>query len=204
MDELYAVYLRAAFYAAVSLAAFFVITVLSWRSNAYFGRRFLSWCRDLPARRRARLDPAFRREREIAASDAVRLEEYEAMNAWLLNSREKCVRSGSLADKCGEKAPDGLGTGLAVRRYDEARVDHEKRRDVVAEYFAALPDDDIGAIARGIRANVYGDRVRFEDLRVFLRQERDLIRRSPYMADTHWARLVRRFSGCCPSRGEED
>jgi hypothetical protein len=192
MDDLFPLYLKAAFLVAFALALTVAVTALAWRSNLYFLRRAVAWCRGLPERRRAARDPAFRAARERAVCDAEILDQYEVMTGMLILARTRRRHSERILEEHGgAEAPQ---TALVAERHEADLEAHVGQRTVIGAYFARLTDDDIAAIARGVNAKAYGGRIPQAELEAFFREERERIAENEYLADTHFVRLVGRFA----------
>lgn len=192
MDDLFPLYVKAAALVAFALMLTVGVTALAWRSNLYFVRRAIAWCRGLPERRRAARDPAFRAARERNARDAEILDQYEVMTGMLILARTRRRHSERIIEEHG--GADAPQTALVAKRHEADLDAHVGQRTVIGAYFARLTDDDIGAIARGVNIKVFGGRVPPAELEAFFREERERIAATEYLADTHFARLVGRFA----------
>lgn len=155
------------FFIALFSCVFFLI--IGWPGVKLVVSNFATWARSVPGRIRMLRDPVYRRRVHCAARYDQRI--------WLLY----CARGAMKQRKNGEAGHDSAAEFFASCRKE------------AAAYFAALTDEELDIIAEHKRAQVYAEKVPIDEIKRFLREERELIAAAPYMVQKHIEREASRF-----------
>ncbi len=178
MDDLFLVYVKAALLVVIGVLLLIGVTVTGWQAKVAFVQHIVAWCRGIPARFRAWRDPELKRERERVTTDIAQFKRYTRLLSLLqdayLDAYIRVVQN------------DGGGSPPLVNA-------HTMSRETVVAYFIALSDDDITALARGVRDFLLLGAASVGEVEAFLREERERLSETPFLADTHLTRLMSRF-----------
>ena len=176
MDDLFLVYVKAALLVVIGVLFLIGVTVTGWQAKVAFVQYIVTWCRGIPARFRAWRDPELKRERERITTDIAQFKRYTR----LLSLLQDAYLDAYIRVQNDSGSPPLVNA-------------HTMSCETVVAYFIALSDDDITALARGVRDFLLLGAASVGEVEAFLREERERLSETPFLADTHLARLMSRF-----------
>ncbi len=177
----------------LALVATTVVVLLTRRPLAFLGATLIDWCRDFPARLRAFHDSKFRRERNQRVSDAAQFQLYNGLYDQLQEARTHLKATEEILEHVNSEYH-----GRMPEIYRTAVARREMILKIFTSYFIHMSDAGIASLARGVNVALCGGNASPSALEDFFRDEQQQMRSHPALADTHLARLTKRFAPYLP------
>ncbi|HTM69037.1 MAG TPA: hypothetical protein VL426_07130 [Candidatus Binatia bacterium] len=146
---------------------------------------------------RLALRRAFTSLRHAFDPDARRLDRYARAMGDLETAVE--FRDGLEKRMAEELGQEGLRAARELATFAVVEGHLERKRAEAARYLGSMSDADIARVARLYQRGMLEGKVDQGAVEQFFRDERDLVRASPHLANGHFDRMEHRFNLLCAS-----